>query len=131
MNHRFNCNYELHNVESLRELMGRKYAIDVLIFVLNNPGSMQKTITDHGGEGKVARRDRLNELVAAGLIYNNSSGVSWTAIRYYLTDEGARIARGWMSIEQGSDNSTDQDMSVIKGEAYHSASTNERDTVKR
>jgi hypothetical protein len=90
-------------VENLRELLGKKYLIDVLIYVFEHPGEMQKTITDEGKEGKVAKRDRLSDLVAAGLIRSDTSGGKWTAIRYYVTDEGARVARGLIRIESGGD----------------------------
>lgn len=85
----------------LRTILGRKYAIDVLIFVYNQPGEMQKTIIEEGGGGRVARRDRLSELVKEGLIRDDSSGNNWTAIRYYCTEEGSRIARGLKILESG------------------------------
>ena len=87
-------------MKDLRELMGRKYAFDVLIFVYDNPGSMQKTIMEDGGTGVKVRRERLLELIDAKLI-KTESATNWKIIKHYCTEEGARIARGWLNIEEG------------------------------
>ena len=101
--------------------MGRKYAIDVLVFIYDNPGAMQKTITDHGGEGKVARRDRLNEMIDAGMIKVNSSGANWTAIKHYLTEDGERFVKMWLAFERGEEvEGTDHFTPQVEGDTLKS-----------
>ena len=106
-------------MEGLRDLLGKKYTIDVLIYVYENPGAMQKTIIEAMNKGRASRLDRLKDLVNAKLIKEKSSGIDWTAITYYVTEEGSRVARGLLHIEEGGDISTD-----------HITSPIERDRVK-
>lgn len=84
---------------NLWDILGQKHAIDLLVRIYDYPGRMQKEITD--GPGKTVRTERLGDLLNAGLIRTDSVGANWTAIRYFVTEEGARIARGLKSIESG------------------------------
>ena len=86
---------------ALWDVLGQKHSIDLLIRIYQNPGMMQKDTV--AGPGKTVRIERLEDLVNAGLIKTDSAGGNWIAIRYFVTDEGARIARGLISIERGSD----------------------------
>ena len=107
-------------MENIRDLLGRKYTIDVLIYVYENPGAMQKTIIEATNKGRAARLDRLKDLVNAKLITEKSSGIDWTAITYHVTEEGTRIARGLLNIEQGGDTATDHSTPQIEGNTLKS-----------
>lgn len=85
----------------IRELLERKHAITVLLTIYNNPGIIQKEIADKGQSGSTAKQDRIKEQIEAGLIRTDSDGGNWTAIRYFVTDEGARLAKGLMALEAG------------------------------
>lgn len=89
-------------MKDIRELMGQKFAMDVLIFVYENPGSMQKIIMEDGNTGTRVRRSRLLELIDANLV-RTESGTNWKVIKHFVTEEGARIARGWLALESGED----------------------------
>ena len=81
------------------KILGKKHAAEVLIEVYRTPGIIQNQIADKREEGSGSKRQRLLELEAAGLVRTDSSSENWTAIRYFVTDEGARVAKGLLQIE--------------------------------
>ena len=87
----------------IRELLEKKHAITVLLAVYKKPGIIQMELADKSLPGSTAKQERIREQIEAGLIKPDSDGKNWTAIRYFVTDEGARIARGLINIESGSD----------------------------
>jgi len=87
-------------VSRLWDLLGQKYAIDVLIYVYRHPGEMQKTIIECEKFGRTSRLERLVDLVKAGFIREETAGGNWIAIRYSVTEEGAKVARGLCAIEE-------------------------------
>jgi len=85
------------------ETLGKKHAADVLIEIFHNPGIIQRKLADKKEEGSGSRRIRLLELEIAGLIRTEKSSNNWSAIKYYVTDEGDRISRLIIEIKDGSD----------------------------
>ena len=86
-------------MSKLWDVLGRKYAIEVLIHIYKHPGEMQKTIIEYVNFGRSSRLERIEDLKNAGLINESSSGGNWTAITYHVTKEGERVAKGLCSIE--------------------------------
>jgi len=87
----------------IREILERKHAITVLITIYDNPGIVQMKLADKKVRGSTAKQERIREQIEAGLIRPDTDGGNWTAIRYFCTDRGAKIARMLIEIENGGD----------------------------
>lgn len=84
------------------DILGKKSAVDVLLTVYNNPGLFQTQIADKSKKSSGSRLDRLKELTDAGLIREEKSSKHWSALTYYITDEGARICKHLIAIQNPS-----------------------------
>lgn len=83
------------------DILGKKRSIEVLLEVYDNPGIIQSQIADKKESGSGSKRQRLSELIGCGLVRTESDPNNWSAIRYYLTDEGQRVAQHLIRIRNG------------------------------
>lgn len=90
-------------MKKIWDILGKKHAIDVLIFIYEHPGEMQKTIIEAESSGRSSRLERIADLIKAGYVRDESTGADWTAISYFVTEEGAKVARSLINIERGVD----------------------------
>lgn len=97
------------------EILGKRRSIEVLLEIYSSPGMIQTQIADKTESGSGSKRERLAELVDLGLVYTKSDPKNWTAIKYYLSEEGERVVRHLIAIKNGEDNPTNYDSSSEQG----------------
>lgn len=85
----------------IREFLGKRHAIDVLLCVYQNPGIVQKQLANKSENGSTAKLERIREAVDLNLIREEKSSEHWSALVYYITDEGSRICKHLIAIEGG------------------------------
>lgn len=98
------------------EILGKKRAIEVLLEIYRSPGMIQTQIADKSESGSGSKRQRLAELSDLGLIRTESDPNNWSAIKYYLSEEGERIVRHLIAMQDGEDSEpTNYDASPQQG----------------
>jgi hypothetical protein len=100
---------------NIREILEKKHAITLLIIVHNNPGIVQKPLIGSEGKGRTAKIQRVKDLVKAGLLIEKRASDDWTALNYYVSEEGGKIARAIIKLETGEDPETNYGSSPLKG----------------
>lgn len=85
------------------EILGKRRSIEVLLEIYETPGMIQTQIADKTESGSGSKRERLSDLVDLGLVRTESDPNNWSAIKYYLSEEGERVVRLLIAIKDGED----------------------------
>lgn len=86
---------------NIREILEKKHSITLLLKINECPGIMQKDLIEADQTGRTSKITRIKELIDLGLIEEKKSTKDWTALTYNLTEEGERITKLLMMIENG------------------------------
>ena len=96
----------------VREFLGKKHAIYVLLAVYENPGIVQNKLADKSQKGSTAKYSRIKEAISLGLITETYSEDHWSARNYYTTPEGSKIAEHIIEMERVKNNNSEMESST-------------------